>query len=128
MTDRKGIRQAFRFIITGLLAAGVDYGVYILLFQPLGVSPAKAVSFIAATLFTYIMNKLWTFEQAGRSIRETTVYILFYAVSLIINTLINKIVFSLTHLKEAGFIAATAFCALFNFFGLKYVVFRKKAG
>jgi putative flippase GtrA len=114
-----------RFSVTGVLAAGIDYGVYILLFHPAGIVLAKSVSFITATVFTFLMNKFWTFEKKGWDLKEVLKYVAFYAVSMVLNTLINKIIFDLTGQKVPAFIAATGFCAVFNFIGLRLVVFKK---
>jgi putative flippase GtrA len=114
-----------RFTVTGLLAMLIDYGVYVILFQPAGIVISKSVSFVVATLFTFLMNKFWTFEKKKWLLNEILKYVAFYAVSMVLNTVINKGVFELTHLKVPAFLSATAFCAVFNFAGLRLFVFRK---
>lgn len=123
--DRKVTIQIVRFLITGLLAAGIDFGIYYLLFGIAGIHIAKAVSFISATAFTYIFNKFWTFDHKVMSWKEILRFVLFYIVSMGLNNIVNQEVFSLFHSKLGGFAAATAVCAVFNFFGLKLLVFKK---
>ncbi len=122
------IYQISRFIITGILAAGVDYGVYIALFGHAGIVYAKAISFVTATVFTYIVNKFWTFERKHFSAGEAARFIGLYILSMILNTAINKAAFLLSGSKPIGFIFATGFCAVFNFLGLKLFVFGKHKG
>lgn len=117
--------QVLRFGIIGAAAAVIDYGVYYMLFPITGIIISKAVSYVLATFFTFIMNKLWTFGAKAYSRSEIVRFISLYALSIFINNIVNKAVFSLSKEKLAGFLAATAICAAVNFFGLKYFVFRK---
>lgn len=116
--------QLRRFLVSGALAAGVDIGIYILLLDSLGVFYAKAVSFTAATITTYVLNKYWTFEKVEHSNKTILLYITFYSVSIYLNSLINGTVAIQSGDTVFAFLVATAFSTAFNFFGLKYLVFR----
>ncbi len=118
--------EAARFAAAGLTAAAIDFGVYYLLFAYAGVVVSKAVSYITATVYTFILNKLWTFGAKKYTASEIPRFLALYAVSMIINNIVNKSILTITHDKLAGFIAATVICAAVNFSGLKYFVFIDK--
>ncbi len=122
----KIFKQAIRFLITGFIAMFIDIAVYLLLINIVGIFYSKGISFICATVFTFLMNKYWTFEKKELSFNEIIKFIIFYLFSAFINAAINERVFILTEDKTAAFIAATGFCTFLNFFGLKFFVFNKK--
>src|SRR3569623_793529 len=83
--------QAWRFIVTGGLAAVGDYGLYIAL-HALGLAfdVAKILSFIAGTTTAYLINRRWTFQappSTARFIAVVVLYAVTYAVQVGINYL-----------------------------------------
>jgi len=120
------IKQIRRFLITGFIALFVDIIVYVVLLNMLGVFYAKTVSFISATIVTYLLNKHWTFDQKYFSIKETIVFILFYIISANINGALNTFGVFLFQSKVLAFIIANSVCMVTNFFGLKMIVFRSR--
>ena len=68
--------QAWRFIVTGGLAAIVDFGLYVaLLATGLHVNIAKTLSFIAGTVTAYLINRRWTFQAPPSTARSLVVMI-----------------------------------------------------
>src|SRR6202000_2247958 len=81
--------QAWRFIVTGGLAAIVDFGLYVtLLHLGLQANVAKSLSFIAGTTTAYLINRRWTFQpppSTARCIAVCVPYALTYCVQVGIN-------------------------------------------
>ena len=125
---RQNILEIIRFLITGFAAFFIDLGLYYALFPMAGIGISKAASFLGATLFTFILNKFWTFKQSRMKTGEIVRFIAFYAVSMTLNNGVNQLLFYLTHIKLVGFLSATGVCMVFNFIGLKIWVFRKSSG
>ncbi len=82
-----GLRtQAFRFIITGGIAAVVDLGLLSLFQLVFGfpVPLARTISFIAGTTTAYMINRRWTFKAESSTKRFLAVVAL-YAITFLIN-------------------------------------------
>jgi putative flippase GtrA len=107
---------------------------YWLLLGPIGPSPAKAVSFLAATCVAYLLNKFWTFKAAKHSWTEMSKFFSLYAGTLLANVAVNKLVIlALPELSpvlnpytfQLGWLMATGVSTIINYFGQKFWVFRK---
>ncbi len=120
------IRQILRFLVVGGTAFFVDYFIYLLTAMFFDILFAKAISFIIATVYTYLLNKLWTFNSKEFQKYEIVKLIIQYTFSMSVNTLVNKIVFIIFEIKIIGVIAATSVCLIINYLGLKYFVFRNR--
>lgn len=66
------MRGALRFVMVGALAAGVHYGVALLLNGALGVAPAWAnpLAFAAAFPVSYVGHRFFSFPGASRPHRQ----------------------------------------------------------
>ena len=58
------VNQFIKWSIVGTIGAGVDYGILILLHEGFGVDViiSKAISFTAAVINNFILNRTWTFR------------------------------------------------------------------
>jgi putative flippase GtrA len=124
--DKNILKQFIIFLIIGGIAFFIDLGFYIILLIFFNHFYAKLCSFIAATCFTYIMNKFFTFKLKDLSLLETFKFIILYSISSYINAFINQKLFLLTNNVRLAFVVATAVCLFINFFGLRIFVFKKK--
>lgn len=69
--------SAFRYVVTGVISAGVDFGLLYLLHGLLG-APLSISAFVAVALafiLNYVMNRIWSFGSTARVGREVTRYI-----------------------------------------------------
>ncbi|NBV57348.1 MAG: GtrA family protein [Bacteroidetes bacterium] len=83
-------KQLSKFIISGIIAVGVDFVVYFILSQYMGANESKALSFCSGMLVTYNLNKYWTWRQTDKNNKRLTLFALLYFVALIINVSANS--------------------------------------
>ncbi len=136
------IFQFAKFILVGTLNTFIDLGVLNLLMLISGISTGfffsifKTISFITATINSYLWNKFWTFEKketalsAGESFQFFSVAI----IGLIINVAVASFVVNIIGPQfgilpklwaNLGAIIATFCGMLWNFVGYKFIVFKK---
>lgn len=145
------LKQLTKFFIIGVSAVLVDFIVYYMLsdFIRVNTDISKAFGFIIGTIYTYFLNKRWTWKYTEKSNKGMiATFGVVYLVSFVFNLLINKYgleflpdylislsiqdhrgnVSNLISLKGDKFLAfffATVVSAVVNFIGQKYFVFNK---
>jgi putative flippase GtrA len=129
---RRGVvDQAARFVLFGVLSAGVDFGVY-QLFLHLGTwaSLAKAISFVCGTVTAYALNRRWTFDSAGGAAPATR-FAGLYSVTFFVNVGVNALGLHLFAGRSwqvpVAWVIAQAVATVINFVLLRTVVFRDSA-
>lgn len=123
-------REAAIFLVVGSLTVVVDFLVYrsLVWFDLLGIDTAKAVGFVAGTLFAYFANRYWTFGHKRAMPGSWYRFIILYALTLGANVAVNAGMLGL--LAEVpwsiqfAFLVATAVSATLNFLGMKFFVFK----
>ena len=129
--------QAFRFIITGGLAAIVDFGLYVSFLglfaatwhvdEDVRVNVAKTLSFIAGTTTAYLINRRWTFQAPPSTTRFVAVCLLYavtYAVQVGINFLFYVQFASQPWRVPVAFVIAQGTATVINFVVQRAVIFR----
>ena len=136
--------QLTKFGATGAANFAVDIGILALLviiFYPQGNIPTtsfaifKTISFVLATINSYIWNKYWSFQDKESSdiLQEFGKFILVSSIGLVLNVIVATIVKSLhglTDLDPKTWAAISAMVAsvavlTWNFIGYKFLVFKK---
>lgn len=122
--------QLVRFVLTGGLSAVVDFGLYVLLLNVVGVpvNPAKAVGFIAGTTTAYLINRRWTFQAPPSRARFVAVVVL-YAVTFAVQVGINWLVYraldeELWWRVPLAFVVAQGTATVINFAVQRAVIFK----
>ncbi|OGI23879.1 MAG: hypothetical protein A3E91_00610 [Candidatus Moranbacteria bacterium RIFCSPHIGHO2_12_FULL_40_10] len=149
IATKKTMGQFGRFVLVGIMNTLVDLA--ILNAETLisgvkegkGYAIQKGVSFIAAVIFSYFLNKKWTFQDAS-SENQGKKFSQFLAVSIIgmiinvsvatlavtyIKPFINPL-FNLAFLTDQLWVSIGALCGtavglIWNFLGYKFIVFKK---
>ena len=123
-----------KFFLVGLIAFFSDISTYYLFtVSGLELNTSKAISFLIGTLIGYLLNTIYTFEEAQYSSNTLTKYLLVYLVSMLLNVTVNALSITLFLIFELDMnlskflavIIATMFSMIFNFICLKYYVYRK---
>jgi putative flippase GtrA len=130
--------QLVRIIITGGLAAIVDYGLLVLLMAAgLGYVPAKVVSFVAGTTTAYLINRRWTFVSDG-SRRTFAAVMGLYALTFVLQVGIFAVLYpwllsigmdaeilpNMNWAQLIGFVVAQGTATAVNFIVQRTVIFK----
>lgn len=117
-----------RFLVVGATTVAIDFVVYRLLhLSGLPLTPSKALSFVAATVCAYVLNRSYTFASVGGR-RAVLLFTTLYAVTLVVNVGVNALVLHLLSASEqlrvgTAFLCAQVVSSTINFFGMRHVVF-----
>ena len=123
-------RELVIFLVVGTLAVFIDLVTYsgLTQFQVMEVNVAKAIGFLAGTLFAYFANRFWTFGHQPHALGSAWRFSALYASTLGANVLVNalalRLIADLTARTQLAFLLATVFSACLNFLGMKFFVFK----
>lgn len=123
-------RELQIFLVVGALTVLIDLTVYksLLLYFEFTVSLAKGCGFLSGTLFSYVANRLWTFQNKVFVSGSLYRFLPLYFFTLVINIAVNSLVFTafsdILLIDYVAFIVATACSTVLNFLGMKFFVFR----
>ena len=139
-----GLYQFVRFALVGVLNTFVDLIVLNLLIIMTGIgqegvtySIFKAISFTVAVVNSYFLNKIWVFRSEKKKVgAEFSQFLIVSIIGAVINVgiaslvvnYISPIIVPESLWPSVGALAGTAIGLMWNFFGYKLIVFKKKKG
>jgi len=136
--------QLAKFVVTGLVNTAVDFSVLNLLMDATHITQGgwfsvfKGISFIVAVTNSYFWNKFWTFShQTDRQVggREMLSFFVVSGIGFGLNVGISSLVVNLIGPRfgieagrwaNIGAVCGTLVAMAENFFGYKFLVFKKK--
>ena len=124
--QNKLFRQIFRFGIVGGTAFIIDYGIFALLNQILGIHYiiAGTISFSISVIYNYILSIKWVFDVTKKqTTKDFIIFIVLSVIGLILNNIIMYISVDLMHIHELiAKIIATAIVMVYNFITRKIFI------
>ena len=118
-----------RYATVGAVSAVIDFGFLFILTDWFHVHylMSATISFMLAAGFNYYLNKTWTFNSNGQKRKQLPIFFTIALLGLIINNNIMYVGVAKigAHYLLAKVVAA-AITTSWNFFGNKYLTFRKK--
>lgn len=135
------ILQIAKFSATGSLNTFIDFGVLNIMIiissitSGFFLSVFSGISFIAATINSYLWNKYWTFGSTEKAkIKEFGEFLVVSIIGLLINTAVFSIIvnfinpitnFTPERWANGSKFIATIFSLIWNFVSYKFIVFKK---
>ncbi len=119
--------QLLRFLVTGLLSLGVDFGTYVLLHAlGLAAAPAAAGGYAVAFAVNFGLNRTWVFGAQGATRRQLGRYLALVLVNLVVTTIGVGWLVDGPHVEyRVAKLAVAAFVAAVNFVVMRAWVFRR---
>tara|TARA_B100000524_G_C23437804_1_gene294019 strand:+ start:165 stop:563 length:399 start_codon:yes stop_codon:yes gene_type:complete len=130
MKVSKKTYELTRYFIVGLSTIFVDFFIYKLLVNFFIIDISKAFSFLTGSLWSYQLNRLWTFKTGKPNLSQFIKYLVIHISSLFLNVIINSLLIKLLPIHLIGrlnmaFIFSTFVSALNNFLFIKFFIFNK---
>ncbi len=118
--------QFLKFCCVGTANFLVDFCSYLLLALAMPIYPARTVSWVLACLFSYAVNRAWTFQTHDAGPRPL---LRFFTVNLASLLLGLALLYAFTQLgfgRAAAFLLTLPFTLAANFLGYKFWVFTER--
>lgn len=113
-----------RFFIVGVVTTTIDWTIYWFLSQMMNITIAKIFSMLVASLFSYSLNKVWTFKNSDRRHEKYLwKYYVTFIINIAINTTVNTLIYNNTRTKLFALIVATGCATVINYIMQRFWVF-----
>lgn len=119
-------KSELKFILSGASSTLIDFCLYMLISNWLSISISKVISMTIASIYSFFINKNWTFENDDKIDKMMVFkYIFVQLLNIAVNTTVNTTMVSLTNNKLISFVVATGIAMVVNYFCQKILVFKK---
>ena len=136
------MEQIWRFVVIGIINTGIDFLILNALMYFTGIRegngliPLNIISFSAAVINSYLLNKRWAFKDNSStdSAKKFSIFLVVSIIGVAINTAVLRLVSTnidpLFGLSQALWVnlakvVATGVSLVWNFIGYKLIVFKK---
>lgn len=118
--------EILRYLVVGGGAVVIDFISYMTMVHliHLNTSFSKGTSYVLGALFSFIINKIWTFASDKKTHEAFIRFAILYTATFLTNVAINALVLWLGAITFIGFSVATATSIVLNYIGQKYWVFK----
>ena len=118
--DNKLLMQIFKFIIVGGIATIIDYVIFFIMHELIGINTiiSNVTSFTISVIYNYIASVKWVFDVDQSKDKKTQfiIFIVFSVIGLFLNTGIVYLCTDIMKLYSLiGKVIATAIVMVFNF-------------
>lgn len=121
------MKKIMRFAVVGGFTTAIDWLIYWGLSIYINVTISKICSMLIASVFSYAVNKFWTFDNSDKKhTRYIWKYYVTFVINVAINTSINTLVFTYTGQKLIALVLATTCGTLVNYLLQNFWVFKKE--
>ena len=130
MKVSKKFFELIRYFIVGLSTVLIDFFIYIFLSNFLIIEISKTLSFLTGSLWSYQLNRLWTFKNIKPKLSQFINYLVIHISSLFLNVLVNSLLIKILPTNflwrlNLAFTFATLASAIYNFLFIKFLIFNK---
>lgn len=123
MKHSKGLGEIIRFGIVGVIATGIQYGIYYLLLGQLNETAANTVGYLVSFVCNFIMTTYFTF-QVEPNRKKAGGFALSHLVNLILQNIFLNLFLWLGVAKEWAPLPMFAICVPINFLLVRFFVKR----
>ena len=90
MENNRDFKQLFRYLVTGFTAFGIEYSLYVLLYKFIGLYYilASFIVYAVVFLFSFFVNRNWSFESKGDVRRQIVLYLLLFLFNLFFGNIV----------------------------------------
>ena len=125
---KKNNLQIFKFIVSGLIASGINFLVYsslYLIFKKLVI--ASFCGYFIGILFSYVLAKIWVFQNKSRQnfLKSFPTFCLIYFLGAIEMSFVIVFLNQFLSNYRIAWLFGAFIGALNNYLGVKYFLFRK---
>ena len=125
---KKNDLQIFKFIISGLIASGINFLVYsalYLIFKKLVI--ASLCGYFIGIIFSYALAKIWVFQNKSRQnlLKAFPTFCLIYFLGAIEMSFVIVFMNQFLNNYRIAWLFGAFIGALNNYLGVKYFLFRK---
>ena len=121
MTKEKVITSEFiRFVIVGLLATAIHYGVYLLLDRVIPANPAYAAGYVISFFCNFILSSRFTFRKKA-SVKKGLGFGLSHLVNFLLHMLLLNLFLHLGVRESLAPIPVYCICVPVNFLLVRFV-------
>ena len=122
--------ELIRYFIVGLSTVLIDFFIYKFLSNFLIIEISKTLSFLTGSLWSYQLNRLWTFKNIKPKLSQFIKYLVIHISSLFLNVLVNSLLIKILPTNflwrlNLAFTFATLASAIYNFLFIKFLIFNK---
>ena len=125
---KKNNLQIFKFIVSGLIASGINFLVYnsvYLIFKNLVI--ASFCGYFIGIIFSYALAKIWVFRNRSRQnlLKSFPTFCLIYCLGAIEMSFVIVLLNQFLNNYRIAWLFGAFIGALNNYLGVKYFLFRK---